>query len=49
LLATGIDIATEEIARNEGIPWTSTTMATLRNEAEEEEHLGLPFDDDAYL
>ncbi len=48
-LAAAIDVGVQEIERGEEIPWTPTLMATLRREAEEEERLGLPFDDDAYL
>lgn len=48
-LAAAIDVGVKEIERGEGIPWTPDLMATLRKEAEEEERLGLPFEDDAYL
>ena len=48
-LAAAIDVGVQEIERGEEIPWTPELMATLRKEAEEEERLGLPFDDDAYL
>lgn len=48
-LAAAIDVGVQEIERGEGIPWTPDLMATLRKEAEEEERLGLPFDDDVSL
>ena len=48
-LAAAIDVGVQEIERGEGIPWTPDLMATLRKEAEEEERLGLPFDDDVTL
>jgi antitoxin ParD1/3/4 len=48
-LAAAIDVEVQEIKRGEEIPWTPDLIATLRREAEEEERLGVPFDDNAYL
>ena len=48
-LTAAIDVGVHEIERDEGFPWTPDLMDTLRREAEEEERLGLPFKDDAYL
>ncbi|MBX3070430.1 MAG: type II toxin-antitoxin system ParD family antitoxin [Thermomicrobiales bacterium] len=45
-LRAALQVGIDQLDRGEGILWTSTTMAEIMREAEEEDRIGLPIKDD---
>ena len=45
-LRAAVAIGDEQIARGEGVKWTSESLDQLKREAEEEDRLNLPISDD---